>query len=117
MFGFNLFGRMVIHEIVNSSGLLEGSEERTFFSHNVKLLEEKRYELAGRLVGMSMMHDGPGLGCLDPTLFKLMCGIPCDLNKFDAKVIVDLKFVKVIEQVSFPFQLRERESYHNKNSK
>lgn len=102
---FGCFSRLVIQEITNHSGLFEGPEDHKFFCHNLKLLEENKYQLAGRLIGMSLMHDGPGLGCLHPTLFYLMCGLPCNLNHFDVKQILDTKFVEVIDQVSVIFHL------------
>ena len=71
------------------------------FTHNLKLLEENKYLLAGRLVGMSLMQDCPGLGCLDPTLYKLICGLLCILHDFDINVITDRDFVETLKQVHY----------------
>ena len=81
------------------SGLLEGSEGHMMFTHNLKLLKENKYWLAGRLVGMSLIHDGPGLGCLHPTVYQLMCGLPCNVYDFDVTLITDHDFVETVQRV------------------
>ena len=70
-------------QLANHSGLFEGREGRMMFAHNLKLVEENKFFLAGRLVGMSLLQGGPGLCCLHPLVYYLMCGYPCDLSEFD----------------------------------
>jgi len=94
-----LFYRLAMQEISNCSGLLEGSEGHMLFSHNLKLLEENKYFLAGCLVGISIMQDGPGLGCFDPTFYQLMCGLSCNLLEFNIEVIADREFVDTVKRV------------------
>ena len=48
-----------MQDLARISGLLEGPEWPMMFAHNLKLFEENKYLLAGRLVGMSLMQDGP----------------------------------------------------------
>jgi hypothetical protein len=91
--------RLIRQELGHISGLLEGSEGKMMFTHNLKLLEENKYWLAGRLVGMSLIHDGPGLGCLHPTVYQLVCGLPCDVYDFDVTLITDHDFVETVQQV------------------
>ncbi|KAK3747215.1 hypothetical protein QZH41_014646, partial [Actinostola sp. cb2023] len=91
------FFRLVIQE-VSHSGLLEGSEGHMVFSHNLKLLEENHYFLAGCLVGMSIMQDGSGIACLDPTMYKLMCGLTVNLHDFEVDIITDQDFVETVKQ-------------------
>ena len=93
--------RLIMQDLAHMSGLLEGPDGHMMFTHNLKLLEEDKYLLAGRLVGMSLMQDGPDLGCLDPTLYKLICGVPCNLYDFDINVITDRDFVETLQQVHY----------------
>ena len=95
----NLSIRLAMQELTECSGLLEGPEEHMVFTHNLKLLEDNKYFLAGRLVGMSIIHGGPGLGCLDPLLYKLMCGLQCNLTDFDINVITDSEIAETLRQV------------------
>ncbi len=81
--------------------LFQGRLSHTIFTHNIQALEENRFFLAGRLVGMSITHGGPGLCCLDPLLFKLMCGAPCDVSLFCINEIADLDFVNIMEKVLY----------------
>ena len=94
------------------SGLFEGPEGHMMTqtaSNNLKLLEENKYLLDGRLVGMSLMQDGPGLGCLDPTLYKLICGLPYNHYDFDVDVITDVDFVQTGTVISL---LNFRNKFH-----
>lgn len=112
---FILFSRLIRQDLVRISGLLEDYEGHMMFTHNLKLLEENKYLLAGRLVGMSLMQDGPGLGCLDPTLYDLICGLPCDVYDFDVTFITNEDFVKTVQQVlysNFAFALHMLVHYH-----
>ncbi len=86
-------------ELGHISGLFEGYDGQMMFTHNLKLLEENKYWLAGRLVGMSLMQDGPGFGCLHPTVYKLICGLSCNVYDFDVTLITDQDFVKTVQQV------------------
>ncbi|KAK3748551.1 hypothetical protein QZH41_010224 [Actinostola sp. cb2023] len=88
--------RLAMQEISNC--LLEGPEGHMLFSHNLKLVEENKYFLTGCLVGISIMQDGPGLGCFDPTFYQL-CGLPCDLLDFNIEVIADREFVDTVKQL------------------
>lgn len=82
--------------------ILQGPEGHMYFTHNVKLLEEKKYLLAGRLVGMSIVHGGPGLSCLDPLVYQLMCGEECikELHSFDINAITaDSDILQTLKEV------------------
>ena len=85
--------------MAHTSGLFEGSDGQMVFTHNLKLLEENKYWLAGRLIGMSLMQDGPGFGCLNPTVYRLICGLPCDVYEFDEGLLADKDFVNTVQQV------------------
>ena len=94
------FFRLVMKQLTETMTLFEGRSSHMTFTHNILALEENKFFLAGRLVGMSITHCGPGLCCLDPLLFKLMCGTQCDLSKFDIHEIGDDGFVKIMEMVN-----------------
>ena len=36
---------------------------------------------------MSLTQDGPGFGCLHPTVHKLICGLSCNVYDFDVTLI------------------------------
>ncbi|XP_046853882.1 uncharacterized protein LOC124447016 isoform X2 [Xenia sp. Carnegie-2017] len=94
------FFRLARQEIVQSSGLFEGYNGcNLIFTHNVKLLQEKQYWLAGRLVGISLMQGGPGFGCLNSTVYDLMCEAPCDVNDFDVSLIPDYEKAAMLSKL------------------
>lgn len=87
-------------QLTETMTLFEGRIGHITFTHNIIAVEENKFFLAGRLVGMSITHGGPGLCCFDPLLFKLMCGVPCDPSLFDIHQIGDDGFVKIMETVN-----------------
>jgi hypothetical protein len=76
--------------------MFEGNDCGKMFSHNLEKLEDGEYRCAGILVGMSILHDGPGLKCLHEDVFKLMTGLPADLNCID---ILSQDSIEILEQV------------------
>ena len=87
-------------QLTETMTLFQGRSGHMTFTHNIMALEQNKFFLAGRLVGMSITHGGPGPSCLDPLLSKLMCGTPCDLSEFDIREIGDDGFVKIMEMVN-----------------
>ena len=69
----------------------------------MKLLEEKQYWLAGRLVGISLMQGGPSFGCLNSTVYDLMCEAPCDVNDFDVSLIPDYEKAAMLSKVKLSY--------------
>ncbi|XP_033113236.1 G2/M phase-specific E3 ubiquitin-protein ligase-like [Anneissia japonica] len=67
--------RLLMKAVSESMGVLEGGQGLQTFTHNIELLEDKKYMVAGSFVARSLLHGGPGLPTLHPELFKLMCGI------------------------------------------
>lgn len=88
-----------MQQLTSYSGLFEGRDGNMIFCHDIKSLEENKFFLAGRLVGMSLIQGGPGMCCLHPLVYKLMCHSPFDLTSFEINDIVDCEFVEVIKQV------------------
>ncbi|OWF53493.1 G2/M phase-specific E3 ubiquitin-protein ligase-like [Mizuhopecten yessoensis] len=81
--------RLAVNELMASS-LFEGPANGKTFAHNIHNLDTKEYQLAGRLVGLSLAQDGPGIS-LNPDLYQLMTRGP-DVNvntAFDLDLIPD----------------------------
>lgn len=56
------------------SPLFEGVDGNQIFTHNVQLLEENKYLIAGRLVALSFAQEGPSPRFFNEVLFDLMVG-------------------------------------------
>jgi hypothetical protein len=80
-------------------GLFESHEGYMMFSHNIKLVEENKFFPAGHLVGMSLKQGGPGICCIHPSVYHLMCSVQCDLSSFDLTDVVDTDFSELVAQV------------------
>ena len=64
------FFRLLMREICDSS-IFHGS----WFSHDLGLLADNRYELAGKLVAWSILHGGSGPRCLSVTGFDFRTSV------------------------------------------
>lgn len=84
------------------SSLFEGNDQGKMFSHNLEKLEDGDYRCAGILVGMSILHDGPGLKCLHENVYKLMTGLPVYLNCLE---ILSGDSLEILEQVGLSLSL------------
>lgn len=94
-----LMYRLAMNQLPGYCGLFEGRQGYMMFAHNIKLIEQNKYFLAGRLVGMSLTQGGPGICCFHPLVYGLMCGLSCDLSSFELNDIVDPNFAELIAQV------------------
>lgn len=88
-----------MNQLPGYGGLFEGREGYMMFSHNITLVEQNKFLMAGCLVGMSLTQGGPGICCFHPSVYHLMCGLPCDFSQFDLSTIVDTSFAELVEQV------------------
>ena len=52
--------------------ILQGMTGNKFFKHDIKKIEEQRYETAGKLVACSILHGGPSLPVFNKDLCRLM---------------------------------------------
>lgn len=100
------FFRLAMHQLSSYSGLFEGQGGCMMFCHNIKLVEQNKFFLAGRLVGMSLSQGGPGICCFHPSVYHLMCDYPADLTNFDVDDIVDPDFGEVIKQVQYRNEMK-----------
>ncbi|MES9884803.1 MAG: hypothetical protein ABW185_28485 [Sedimenticola sp.] len=64
-----------------------GGTESKYFNHDVDLLEKGRFRLAGRLIALSFIHDGPSPHFIDPALYDLMVTGEADLTSFNEKTL------------------------------
>lgn len=87
---------------LSMSSLFEGNDQGKMFSHNLEKLEDGDYRCAGILVGMSILHDGPGLKCLHENVYKLMTGLPVYLNCLE---ILSGDSLEILEQVGLSLSL------------
>lgn len=92
-----LFFRMVMNEL-NESRFFEGPECEKYFSHDLDLLEKQHYKVVGRLVGLSLAQEGPGIHFLSHKLFDLMVGKETDLT--DVESLLPLELNACIKQVN-----------------
>ncbi|KAK7135471.1 hypothetical protein R3I94_014212 [Phoxinus phoxinus] len=83
------FFRILMMEMQSSLGIFEGPSGHLFFTYDQMALEERKYELAGKLIAWSVAHGGPGLKAFDPCLYQLMCTQECQLVDFDWHLIPD----------------------------
>ena len=80
--------------------MFEGQEGYKFFSHNVEKLEDQQYKLAGSLVAMSVLHDGPGMSFIHPTVYDLMTNLDVSLENFNIDLIPDEECRTAVKEVS-----------------
>ncbi|XP_061175742.1 G2/M phase-specific E3 ubiquitin-protein ligase-like [Saccostrea echinata] len=64
------FLRCLMKEL--ASTILEGEPYNKSFIHSVPLLEKEMFFKAGRLVVWSILHGGPGIPYLNPTVYQLL---------------------------------------------
>ncbi|KAK3107115.1 hypothetical protein FSP39_007522, partial [Pinctada imbricata] len=63
--------------------ILQGSEsDCKFFQHDIKKIEEKHYETAGKLISYSILHGGPSLQVFNYHLVHLMFDQNINLSDF-----------------------------------
>ncbi|KAM6962545.1 G2/M phase-specific E3 ubiquitin-protein ligase-like [Aplochiton taeniatus] len=82
------FFRLALLELQNSL-VMEGRPGRLLLTYDLSALNDRKYYDAGVLIGWSLAHGGPGLHCLHPTLYQLMCGQHPPLEDFSWRDIPD----------------------------
>ncbi|XP_073675865.1 uncharacterized protein [Garra rufa] len=94
------FFRILMMEVQSSLGIFEGQPGHLFFTYDQMALEERKYELAGKLIAWSVAHGGPGFKSLDPCLYQLMCTQECQLVDFDWRLIADADIQDKLQKIS-----------------
>ncbi|CAL8235842.1 unnamed protein product [Arctogadus glacialis] len=77
------FFRLLMLEVQSSLGIFEGRPGELFFSYDLQALDQNKFYTAGKLTAWSIIHNGPGLRCLNNSLFALMCSQKVDLTNLD----------------------------------
>ena len=70
------FLRLVIYQISNHCGVLQGPDNRKTFANDPLLLEKGAYYCAGVVSGISLQQGGPGLHCLADSTYDYFLGGP-----------------------------------------
>ena len=70
------FLRVMIYQISDHCGVLQGPDDRKTFLNNPLLLEKGAYYCAGVVSGISLQQGGPGLHCLADSTYAYFLGGP-----------------------------------------
>ena len=82
---------------IRELGVFVGEPGQQVFSYDLSLLRERKYFLAGQMIAWSIIHGGPGVSSLSPTVFALMLSSEATINNnTDVKLICDLTVRKLL---------------------
>lgn len=94
--------RLALKEL-EMSPLFEGGDGNRIFTHNIQLLEENKYLIAGRLIALSIAQEGPPPRFFNnEVLFGLVVGNSVNvLEELREKLggILPEKMIELTEQV------------------
>ncbi|ROJ30489.1 G2/M phase-specific E3 ubiquitin-protein ligase [Anabarilius grahami] len=93
------FFRLLMIELQSNYGIFEGKPGQLLFSYDQKALAENTFFTAGRLMAWSIIHNGPGIKCLNKELFMVMCGKVADLSTFDLTNFLDSDLAEKLAKV------------------
>ena len=82
-----------------ASRYFDGPDTQKIFTHKLDLLKKGHYRLIGRLVALSLIHDGPGLHFFSGELFSMMVGDEPDLIAAESQLSAHCQ--QMIKQVRF----------------
>lgn len=100
--------RLVMRELQQSC-LFDGDVGNKLFSHNLEALEANKYFMAGQILAMSLLQEGPGLHCLNMDLFKLMTGkVP---DHFDVNGLADSDAREILNELKNLKDYGERDAF------
>ena len=88
-------------ELQEKMGIFQGRPGRLLFSYDQRALAQNKFYTAGKLVAWSIMHNGPGVRCLNPDLFLLMCGQKPEMTSFDLDIFQEEELKMKLENVGF----------------
>jgi len=92
--------RLLMIEVSKSMGILAGEQGKQVFTHDLDLLREHKYNLAGKFVAWSVIHGGPGLSSLSTEVYSLMISPEADVCVTDVNNLSDVQTRNNLEQVS-----------------
>lgn len=91
----------LMSEVQTSLDIFEGKPGNLLFAYNQDALQQNKYYTAGKLTAWSILHNGPGIKCLNQHLFQMMCGRTIDLSKFDLETFHDTDVQQRLEKVLY----------------
>lgn len=86
-------------EVQESLGIFEGKPGNLIFAYSQQALLQNKYYTAGKLIAWSIVQNGPGIRCLNPNLFQLMCGQRTDLSTFNIDTFQDADVQQRLKEV------------------
>ncbi|XP_039525893.1 G2/M phase-specific E3 ubiquitin-protein ligase-like [Pimephales promelas] len=95
------FFRILMSEVQSSLGIFEGKPGNVLFSYNQDALQQNKFYTAGKLTAWSILHNGPGIKCLNHHLFEMMCGRSqtIDLSTFELETLHDTDIQHRLEKI------------------
>ncbi|KAK1786690.1 hypothetical protein P4O66_017082 [Electrophorus voltai] len=94
------FFRLMMFELQQNLGVFVCRPGQLIFSYDKTALANNKFYTAGKLTAWSIMHNGPGLRCLNRELYLLMCGQKPDLPSFDHGNFQDQELQSKLAKVS-----------------
>ncbi|CAL8300692.1 unnamed protein product [Arctogadus glacialis] len=83
------------------SRIFEGRPGELFFAYDLQALDQNKFYTAGKLAAWSIIHNGPGLRCLNGSHFALVCSQEVDLTKLDLRLVqIEDENQRKIDQVT-----------------
>lgn len=86
-------------ELQEKMGIFQGRPGWLLFSYDQRALAQNKFYTAGKLVAWSIIHNGPGIRCLNKDLFLLMCGQKPDMTSSDLDIFQEEEFEIKLEKV------------------
>lgn len=79
---------------IKEMGIFDGQ----WFSHDLTLLQDNKYFIAGKLVGWSIVQGGPGPRCLAEEAYRVLCGKPCLLSSA-IEIVSDSRLKAILDEI------------------
>ncbi|XP_076866557.1 uncharacterized protein LOC143517694 isoform X2 [Brachyhypopomus gauderio] len=93
------FFRLLMKDVQSTLGIFEGQPGNLFFSYDQAALQKGKYYTGGKLIAWSLLHGGPSIKALHPSLYQLMCGQAPDLEGFDIASLPDNSVQDKLQQI------------------
>ncbi|XP_055056403.2 G2/M phase-specific E3 ubiquitin-protein ligase-like [Misgurnus anguillicaudatus] len=93
------FFRLLMIELQENIGIFEGKPGELLFSYDQKALGDNKFYTAGKLIAWSIIHNGPGIKCLNKELYLTMCGQKPSLATFDVENLMESDVAEKLTKV------------------
>lgn len=87
---------------IKEMGIFDGQ----WFSHDLTLLQDNKYFIAGKLVGWSILQGGPGPRCLAEEGYRVLCDKPCPLSSA-IEVVSDSRLKVLLDEIQNCFTVQD----------